>query len=182
MQDQVEYVYTGQAADAESEKRMRAALATPMIQVGNALPQHPSATLHREALAAGLPEIPGTYGYDFKRHEFIRLPDAQLAPPVAPEHTRILKMLADPELELRAHLVHGCGHDELHLKPKGSFDASELLDVLTTYRASLVTRDALAAAQRAVERADAARREMHAAVAHLPEEMRKHFFASLRSG
>lgn len=72
-----EFVYTGVAATADEESTMRAPVL--VMQFGpscNAASQ--LLKIHCCALAHGLPEIPGWYGYDFKAHQFIRMPFEQL--------------------------------------------------------------------------------------------------------
>lgn len=72
----VGYVYTGVAATAEEESTLR----EPVLVMSfgpscNALSQVEK--IHSCALAHELPEIPGYYGYDFERHEFVRMPFEQ---------------------------------------------------------------------------------------------------------
>jgi hypothetical protein len=68
-----QYVYTGVAATATEESTMR----SPRLVMGfgpfSPAPSY-QARIHACALTHGLPEIPGFYGYDFERHEFIRMP------------------------------------------------------------------------------------------------------------
>lgn len=69
-----EFVYTGVAASSTEESLMQAAsISGPLLPRSS---QHE--TIHACALAHELPEIPGWYGYDFKQHEFIRMPFEEL--------------------------------------------------------------------------------------------------------
>lgn len=68
-----EWVYTGVSATEEQEKRLR----RPSISNGlfGFAVRQPSRheEIHACALERGLPQIVGFYGYDFGRHEFIRM-------------------------------------------------------------------------------------------------------------
>jgi hypothetical protein len=70
------YVYTGVRASDEQERVMREAFSVPLIgrNAGGGPP--PQKVVHDTALACGLPEIHGFYGYHFKRHEFVHEPGA----------------------------------------------------------------------------------------------------------
>jgi hypothetical protein len=70
------YVYTGVRASDEQERVMREAFSVPLIgrNAGGGPP--PQKVVHDTALACGLPEIRGFYGYHFKRHEFVHEPGA----------------------------------------------------------------------------------------------------------
>lgn len=76
-----EAFYTGVSATEEQEHRMRGAgLNLAAARLGLRL-RGSQETVHACALAAGLPEIPGYYGYDFTARQFIRAPypEAELA-------------------------------------------------------------------------------------------------------
>lgn len=74
-----EYVYTQVAATADEEMQMRqSAVNVTSSLFGPMSGSNPREKIHAYALGHGLPEIPGWYGYDFERHEFIRMPFEQL--------------------------------------------------------------------------------------------------------
>lgn len=75
------FYYTGIAASKEEERAMRDAYKVPLMVIGNSVPPSPEEVMHACALGHGLPEIVGYYGYDYQRHEFIRLPDADKGEP-----------------------------------------------------------------------------------------------------
>lgn len=72
------FVYTGVAATEDEERSMRER--PPVIVVGGWVPEGPAEVMHRCTMAHGLPDIRGSYGYDFAKHEFIRLPGSLDAP------------------------------------------------------------------------------------------------------
>lgn len=78
---QGEYFYTAVAATPEEEKSMQDAYRTPYMVIGSYLPISGAEVTHACALRHDLPEIVGHYGYDFREHEFIRLPDADQGEP-----------------------------------------------------------------------------------------------------
>lgn len=75
------FFYTGVRATEQQEESMQQVYKTPFIIVGEILPPAPEECVHAYALHHGLPEIQGHYGYDFKEHEFVRLPDADQGEP-----------------------------------------------------------------------------------------------------
>lgn len=75
------YFYTDKGASAAEEKWMRSWHSTPLVVVhGEVLPSLEE-IVHASAIKAGLPEIKGYYGYDFREHKYIRLPDADKGEP-----------------------------------------------------------------------------------------------------
>jgi len=76
------YFYTGVKASEEEEGQMRAAYSVPYMIIGEYAPMSPAEVIHAVAVGKkGLPDIVGFYGYDFKEHEFIRMPDADQGEP-----------------------------------------------------------------------------------------------------
>lgn len=71
---------TGVLATPEEVANMRAEYALPVARIGGIWPT-PERTVHRYALAHGLPEIRGFYGCDFRDGEFIREKDADKGEP-----------------------------------------------------------------------------------------------------
>ena len=70
------FVYLGVAATEPEEKSMQAAFRVPLMVIGSYLPTSPHEVVHACALRHGLPDIVGFYGYDFGKHEFVRMPGA----------------------------------------------------------------------------------------------------------
>lgn len=68
------FVYTGVRASELEEAQM--ANPPPMIVVMGYVTPTQAEIMHQCALAHGLPDIHGHYGYDFAEHEFIRLPES----------------------------------------------------------------------------------------------------------
>lgn len=71
-----EFVYTGVQATEEEEQEMRQPVITSGLFgfLGSGGGPGRYEKIHACALKHELPEIPGYYGYDFERHEFIRRP------------------------------------------------------------------------------------------------------------
>lgn len=69
-----QFVYTGVAATPEEETRLRQPIMTSGLFGFSSGGPSLESKIHACALTHGLPEIPGYYGYDFERHEFIRMP------------------------------------------------------------------------------------------------------------
>jgi hypothetical protein len=76
------YFCTGVLATPEEITEMKAEYAMPMARIGGVWPT-PERTVHRIALAHGLPEIKGFYGCDFRDGEFIREKNATEGTPDA---------------------------------------------------------------------------------------------------
>jgi hypothetical protein len=97
MKDQ-RFVYSGVSASELEEAQM----ANPppfMIVMGYATPTQ-AEIMHACALANGLPDIHGHYGYDFAEREFIRLPEStEKAPDVFPTRQLAAALEDDRELE-----------------------------------------------------------------------------------
>jgi hypothetical protein len=75
------YFYTGVQATEEQERAMRRSFGVPYIVVSQFATPCPEETVHACALACGLPEIRGFYGYDFTEHQFLRMPGADQGEP-----------------------------------------------------------------------------------------------------
>ncbi len=68
----------------------------PVMVIGGSVTESQAECMHRYALANGLPDIKGHYGYDFAEHEFIRWPDAFEEAPDAFPSRRLSDILSDP--------------------------------------------------------------------------------------
>ena len=75
------HVYTDISATADEESQMRQAFQNPFIVIGRVLPTPPEEIVHKCALAHGLPELQGCWGYDFQKHKFACLPDSRFGEP-----------------------------------------------------------------------------------------------------
>ena len=87
------YFYTGVRATESEEHDMLNPL--PYMVIGGSVTESSAEQIHRMALARGLPEIRGYYGYDFKEHEYIRLLDALDSAPDARASRRIADVLGE---------------------------------------------------------------------------------------
>jgi len=97
------FVYTGISATELEEQQMQNPPEFVSI-VPAYQPPTQAEIMHSAALAHGLPDIHGFYGYDFEEHEFIKLPGSKVkrvAAPSPPEPPRALdsEELEDYELE-----------------------------------------------------------------------------------
>lgn len=75
------YVCTGVYATEAEALEIKNEQSMPFAKILGSWPG-PEKLIHRLALAHGLPEIPGYYGFDFRDREFIRVPDAEMVGPV----------------------------------------------------------------------------------------------------
>ena len=66
------YDYTGVGATDDEEKQMRARRPLPMLAARFGPRPEPHELIHSFALAHGLPEVSGFYGYDFEERQFIK--------------------------------------------------------------------------------------------------------------
>lgn len=73
------FVYTGVGA-SELEEQQMANPPAPLTVMGYTTPTQ-AEIMHQCALANGLPDIHGHYGYDFAEREFIKLPQSMVKPP-----------------------------------------------------------------------------------------------------
>lgn len=73
------FVYTGVAASELEEQQM--ANPPPVMVIGGSVTPTQAEIMHQCALANGLPDIHGFYGYDFEQREFIKLPQSMVKLP-----------------------------------------------------------------------------------------------------
>lgn len=102
------FVYTGVRA-SELEEAQMANPPEPLTMMGYRTPTQ-AEIMHQCALAHGLPDIYGFYGYDFEEHEFLCLSESRIKEPVLDLLQERIEAEDDTELqdaELDAALREG---------------------------------------------------------------------------
>jgi hypothetical protein len=118
------FTYTGvQATEMEEAQMANPPTAKPgELPFGMTLPSQ-AEVMHQVALAHGLPDIHGFYGYDFEEREFLKLHDAREKRIVAPQPAAPKVLNADELAELEE--LHGA---ELDAALRDGFDDPMPLD------------------------------------------------------
>lgn len=96
------FVYTDVGA-TELEEQQMANPPEPLQMMGYSTPTQ-AQIMHACALANGLPDIHGFYGYDFAEHEFIRLPQSKEKEP-EPEPRTLEDIMRDGDEDEFRELV-----------------------------------------------------------------------------
>ncbi len=87
------FVYMGvRASEIEEEQMQNPPACDPKDLPGGFTLPSQAQVMHGVALANGLPDIHGFYGYDFEEHSFIKLPQSTVKRVVAPKEPEPVDM------------------------------------------------------------------------------------------